>query len=607
MIDLPKRKLWFSKNDYKKEREEELARLAKIAQEEELKAQQPATEAALAEPAPAESNAQPVEAESIAAPSEITPPSDSELAQAEREMKEAVSGAEGNILPNETPPPQAETQSETVENKPLEEPATATEPIAASTETSEPAEPPIVATEPTPIESEAKEPQVQTEASPAPVEGEAQIAPAPSEPQATVQAENQAEQIEVPVVPIEVPVVGEAENKPVETMAPEVEAVVEEEPVETAIPIPLTDSVQSIEKYTENLKALLPTKAVVCIGEYPINILLRGALAGKKGVLPIFIEKSSKDVVKWGQGHLDKSYIVCLDEDIDTHFWYDILPYVKNNKSFFARIKTKPLEKLQGAIIVSSTWNGVGGALLPTLNEQFKEYNINTISVALLPSKAQPLDGQLNSLASLGILASNDTTTAILIDRDNLEAYTGNDSNGVAIEGNNIANYLLDLMLSKDTFARELSELSKSFSTKMFTIMLAPGMSLKLYGTLENMLNTTLVRPLLSFDLSTSTLLYVLIRVPFQLKDKFPRGKIELAVANWFEDKADLESIFIADPVIADDSGDRIDIAMFIGGFDTATRFAALEKRVERMKNKAIKKGSITEEDWQLISNSLVE
>jgi len=46
---------------------------------------------------------------------------------------------------------------------------------------------------------------------------------------------------------------------------------------------------------------------------------------------------------------------------------------------------------------------------------------------------------------------------------------------------------------------------------------------------------------------------------------------------------------------------------MFIGGFDTATRFAALEKRVERMKNKAIKKGSITEEDWQLISNSLVE
>ena len=602
MINLPKRKLWFSKNDYKKEREEELARLAKIAQEEELKAQQPATEMAAAEPAPAESNIQPVETENTTVPAEMPLSSDSRVAQAEREMREVIARTQDNLPPNETTPPQAENQVETVENKPIEEPAIAMGPTAASTATSEPVAPQIEVTEPSPAESETKEPQPQTEATPASVEGEAQIAPAPSAPQETVQAE----QLEVPVVPIEASAVCEPENKPVETTAPEVEAV-SEEAVETGVPVPLTDSVQSIEKFTESLKALLPTKAVVCIGEYPINIMLKGNFAGKKGVLPIFVEKSSKDVIKWGQGHLDKNNIVCIDEDIDTHFWYDVLPYLKDNSSFLCRIKSKPLEKLQGAIIISSTWNGVGGALLPTLNEQFKESNINTIALALLPSKAQPLDGQLNSLASLGILASKENITAILIDRDNLEAYTGNDSNGVAIEGSNITNYLLDLMLSKDTFARELSELSKSFSTKMFTVMLAPGMSLKLYGTLENMLNTTLVRPLLTFDLSTSTLLYMLIRIPFHLKDKFPRGKIELVVANWFKDKADLESIFIADPVIGDDSGDRIDIAMFIGGFDTATRFAALEKRVERMKNKAIKKGSITEEDWQSIAKSLVE
>ena len=68
-----------------------------------------------------------------------------------------------------------------------------------------------------------------------------------------------------------------------------------------------------------------------------------------------------------------------------------------NNESFFARIKSKPIEKLQGAIIVSSTWNGIGSALLPTLNSQFKEWNINSVALALLPSKAQPLDGQFNS------------------------------------------------------------------------------------------------------------------------------------------------------------------------------------------------------------------
>jgi hypothetical protein len=296
-----------------------------------------------------------------------------------------------------------------------------------------------------------------------------------------------------------------------------------------------------------------------------------------------------------------------LDEDIYTHFWYDILPYVIDNESFFARIKSKPIEKLQGAIIVSSTWNGVGAALLPTLNSQFKEWNINTIALPLLPSKVQPLDGQFNTFASIGILASKEATTLVLVDRDNLENYMGIDRSGFAISGNTIANYLLDLMLAKETFVPELCELSKSFGSKMFTVLLAPGVSLKIYGSLENMLNTTLLRPLFTFDLSTATLLCVLIRMPFHLKEKLPRGKIELAIANWFKDKADLESIYITDLVYVEDSSDRIDIALFVGGFDTATRFAALEKRVEKMKNKAVKKGSITEEDWELITKSLLE
>ena len=131
-------------------------------------------------------------------------------------------------------------------------------------------------------------------------------------------------------------------------------------------------------------------------------------------------------------------------------------------------------------------------------------------------------------------------------------------------------------------------------------------MSLKIYGSIENMLNTTLLRPLFNFDLSTASLLYVVTRMPFHLKDKLPRGKIELAIDNWFSGKANLESIHITEPIYVEDSSDRMDIALFIGGFDTATRFAALEKRVTKMKNQAVKKGSITEEDWAYITKSLL-
>jgi hypothetical protein len=579
---LSKRKLrfWYSKDDYKKEREEQEKRLA-----EELKNEigtGPVLKDEAPEPTAMETNAPPVES------NEVLPVLD-ETKLPQTEAPKEVSPKESQTIEQqtETPPATVDSQVQVSEDNQAQ-PESKTEPVPTINENTEatPAQ-----TIETPPETPSTEPEM-----PAPI-------PTESPPAAN----------ESPIQLIEAPIQPNPEETSAETTfaSPPVETIIEATPtpVEVENKVPLTDSVESIEKYADSLKSLLPTKAVVCIGEYPINILLKGSLGGKnpKGVLPIFVEKTTQDVIKWGQGKLDQNNIVCLDEDIDTHFWYDILPYVVDNESFLSRIKGKPIEKLQGAILVSSIWNGIGSALLPTLNNQFKELNVNSIALPILPSKSQPLDGQFNTFASMGILASKADTALVLFDRDSLESFTGVDRNGFAINGNSVTNYLLDIMLSKDTFVSELCEMSKTFGSKMFTVLLAPGVSLKLYGSLENMLNTTLLRPLFTFDISTATLLYLLIRMPYQLKDKLARGKVELAVANWFKNKADLESILISDPVYVEDSSDRIDIAMFIGGFDTATRFAALEKKVEKMKNRAVKKGSITEENWQLITKSLLE
>jgi hypothetical protein len=580
---LPRRKLrlWYSKDDYKREREEELAKQPELTQNDDIK--KPAVTDETAKPLETDNKLEQIDSDNKS----LHFDTQNQLPQDENENQSTTS-SEGNVQPTETAVGQTtETQTQTSESDKQTQP----EPV----------------NEPTVMESETEEAPLLSEKVAASIESEAQ--PTSSEQQASAEKESQPALTESLVAPIEPPKPSDIENiqTSIETMAPLPGEPIKEEEAETEIKVPLTDSVQNIGKFTDSLKSLLPTKALVCVGEYPINILLKGSFASKKEVLPIYVEKSSKDVIKWSRGQLAKNNIACLDEDIDTHFWYDILPYLANNENFFAKIKSKPIEKLQGAIIVSSTWNGVGSALLPILNSQFKELNINSVALPLLPSKAQPLDAQFNSLASIGILASKDSTTAILIDRDNLENFKGVDRNGFAINGNDITNYLFELMLAKDNLVQELCELSKTFGAKMFTVLLAPGESLKIYGTLENMLNTTLVRPLYAFDLSTSTLLYVLIRMPYNLKDKLPRGKIELAVANWFKDKADLESIYITDPVYVEDSSDRMDIVMFVGGFDTATRFAELAKRVEKMKNKAVKKGSITEEDWMAITKSLVE
>ena len=371
---------------------------------------------------------------------------------------------------------------------------------------------------------------------------------------------------------------------------------------------PYFDVLESIGKHIALLKPLLPNHAIICIGEYPAKILLKGPLADKTDdTLPIFIDKSTKEISKWSQSRLDPYSIVGLDTKIDTHFWFHVLPYVAENDEFMARLKNKLVDKQRDAVIVSSIWDGVGSALLPALISQFKAWNINSVALAVLPSKVQPSDVHFNAFSSMGICASEDSTPVVLIDRDSLENYVGVDRKGVTIMGNVVANYLLELMLTKDTIVQELSELSRTFNVKIYTVLSATGASFKIYGSLENILNAALFNPLLTFDLSSASVLYVLLRMPLQFKDKLPRGKIELAVANWFKKRASLNSIYITEPVYVEDVSDRIDVVMFVGGFDLTEMFTALEKKVNATKNQAIKKGLIKEDEWRGIVKSLIE
>ena len=366
---------------------------------------------------------------------------------------------------------------------------------------------------------------------------------------------------------------------------------------------------ESVKKHIETLKPLLPKQALVCIGEYPIKIMLKEPYVSKnEEMLPIFLGKSSDEVFKWiPKGFAPHLVLGFEDANIDTHFWYNVLPFISQDETLIEGLKKKPIEKLHSAIMVASIWDGIGSASLPTLISKLKASNINSLSLAILPSKIQPTDAYFNALASLGMCASSDAATVVVLDRDLLENYEGVDRNGSLINGNIIANYLVNLLLSKETLVQEISELSRTFNVKMYSVLVATGASIKIYGSLENMLNAMLLRPLLTFDLSSSSLLYVLLRMPISLKDKLPRGKIELATAGWFKEKANLKSIYITEPIYVEDASDRIDLILFIGGFDTTKMFTEIDKKVKSMKNRAVEKGFLKEEDWQAIMKKLEE
>jgi hypothetical protein len=368
------------------------------------------------------------------------------------------------------------------------------------------------------------------------------------------------------------------------------------------------DVIESIGKHIDQLKPWFPSQAIVCIGEYPIQILLKGPFIEKSDdVLPIFVGKSSKDIRKWSQFRLEPYNILGLDTKLDTYFWFHIYSNIIKNDTFIARLKNKPINSVHQAIIVSSIWEGVGSALLPSLSSQLKLLNIDSVSLAVLPSKLQPPDVHFNAFSSIGISVSMDSTPVLLINRENLENYVGTNRKGTKMTGNMFLNYLLELLLAKETLVQELSELSRSFSVKLFTVLSATGASLRIYGSVENVLAAALLRPLLTFDLSSASVLYVLLRIPSRLKTKLPREKVELSIVNWFRDKASLKSIYFSDPIYTEDSSDRIDVVMFVGGFDVTEMFTSMEKEIDAIKGDAIDRGFINAEEWQVIVKSLVE
>lgn len=356
----------------------------------------------------------------------------------------------------------------------------------------------------------------------------------------------------------------------------------------------------SIEKHIEELKPLIPKQAIVCIGEYPIKTLLREPTVSRDGTLPIFIEKSSEDIYKWiPNGYNPHLVLGFEDADIDTHFWYHVLPTITRDKTVIESLKKRSAEKLRGAIVFASVWDGVGSAALPSLITKFNRQSIDSFSLAVLPSKIQPADAHFNAYATLQMCLATEGSTVVLLGRDQLETFEGVDKSGVQIKGNSVVNYLLNMFLAKESLVQEISELSRTFNVKLFSAIAVSAASYRVYGSIENMLNTALLKPLSTFDVSSSTLLYVLLRMPANLKDKIPRAKIELAITDWFKERTNPQSIHISEPIYTEDMSDRIDAVLFVGGFDTSKMFEELETKVGSLKRTAVERGLMTE-DWQL-------
>jgi hypothetical protein len=355
------------------------------------------------------------------------------------------------------------------------------------------------------------------------------------------------------------------------------------------------------------VKKNIPQQMVLCIGEYLSKIIIQDTFQNKKDVFsyPLLVNKFSKDVNEWSQSIISEKYILSLEKNVDSHFWHQILPVLSESNVLIDNLKKRSIDNTIGAIVLSSLWDGFGSALTPTLISQFKESNTNSIVFGILPSQIQTSDAHFNAFSSVGLCLSKNFSPIVLLDRDQLENFVGIDRHGSIIKGSSVVNFLSDLLQKKESFVQEISELTRAFSVRSYTVSIISGASLGIYGSLENILSATVSRPLLKFQLSSSSIVYAIFRIPTRMKKILSKNKIELSLANWFKGKANLKSIQISEPIYVDSKDDRIDLSLFIGGFELGNIFAPLKKKIQPIKNNAIKKGLIKKKDWEAIAKEL--
>lgn len=346
---------------------------------------------------------------------------------------------------------------------------------------------------------------------------------------------------------------------------------------------------------------------ILCIGEYSSKIIMQDTFQNKKNAFsyPLLVSKFSKDVNEWSQLTINKKYILSLEKNVDSHFWHQILPVFSESNVIIENLKKNSIDNIKGVIILSSLWDGFGSALTPTLISHFKESNTNSIVFGILPSQVQPSDAHFNAFSSVGLCLSKNFSPIVLLDRDQIEKFVGIDRHGSIIKGNSVVNFLIELIQQKESFVQEISELTRAFNVRNYTVLLTSGASLGVYGSIENIFSATVSRPLLKFKLFSSSIMYVILRIPNRMKKTLTKDKIELLLANWFKDKANLNSIQISEPIYVDSKEDKVDLALFIGGFDLVEFFTSIKKKIQPIKNNAIKKGSIKKKDWEAIVTEL--
>ena len=373
---------------------------------------------------------------------------------------------------------------------------------------------------------------------------------------------------------------------------------------------PLTTNIQgfdilkSIRENIDDITPSLPSRAVITVGLYALEALESPSFQGDD--MCSLIRVVHKKDMEHKSIALDPENSLVIDTQYEPHYWFDLQNYFEEN-DFNKELETTIFRYHQEILSIASMSEGSTSAILPRFHSYTNDQDKSTIALVVFPSMSHSSDALFNSFSSVGMLSLENSTPYILFDQEKLENFSGVHREGEIMTGNEIIEYVVSMFLEKRSFIRDVFKLSKSFNLYCYSMLLATGCSMEVYENFRNILDITLEQPLMDFDYKTAKLMYVLVRAPYHYRDELTKGQVEYEVSQWMKESLGIDIPQISELTYIQDMGDRIDVAILVGGFDTMNKYRDIYRRVERFADMNVGQGLYDTELWEKIKGKLLE
>ena len=369
----------------------------------------------------------------------------------------------------------------------------------------------------------------------------------------------------------------------------------------------VNDDIKLLSSLRDQIKAIspvLPDKAVVSVGQYTLETLRESEKLSDPDVYTLLRIMHKKDL-QHKTLEIDPEHSLQMDTMYEPHYWFDLNSYIDgvNLVEVFDRLFYYYHKEI---LSLSNISEGPTSGILPHIHKHLSGKEKSTVGICVFPSMNHSGDALYNAFCTIGKIRLDASTPLILIDQGNLEEYKGVHRDGDVLENIDILDYLVDFLLDKEDIIRDLKRLSNAYNIELFSTLLASGCSMDIYESFRNILEITLEQPLMDFDITTARMLYVLVKAPMKFRDTLQKGQLEYEVSTWLQESIGIDIPQICKPIFVDEFGDRIDVVILVGGYDTKPKFGEVYRRIERFSNMNVEQELVDKEEWEKIKNIML-